>query len=225
MRQISLDIETTGLNTSDGHRIIEIGCIEIVDRRVTQNNFHYYLNPERESDLGALAVHGITSEFLRDKPKFSEVAESLCEFVKDAEVVIHNAPFDVGFIDYELKLMRSALGKLNNHCEIFDTLMLARKLHPGQRNSLDALCKRYGIDATNRTLHGALLDAELLAFVYLAMTGGQSVLFAEAQSHSSRRRTTTFRREVEQHPALSVVKATQEEQDAHEAFLEMLNKE
>ena len=225
MRQISLDIETTGLNTSDGHRIIEIGCIEIVDRRVTQNNFHYYLNPERESDLGALAVHGITSEFLRDKPKFSEVAESLCEFVKDAEVVIHNAPFDVGFIGYELKLMRSALGKLNNHCEIFDTLMLARKLHPGQRNSLDALCKRYGIDATNRTLHGALLDAELLAFVYLAMTGGQSVLFAEAQSHSSRRRTTTFRREVEQHPALSVVKATQEEQDAHEAFLEMLNKE
>ncbi|OGT23039.1 MAG: DNA polymerase III subunit epsilon [Gammaproteobacteria bacterium RIFCSPHIGHO2_02_FULL_42_13] len=224
MRQVSLDVETTGLNTSDGHRIIEIGCVEIVDRRVTRNNFHYYLNPERESDPGALAVHGLTNEFLRDKPKFSTVAESLCEFVKDAEVVIHNAPFDVGFIDYELKLMRSALGKLNNHCEIFDTLMLARKLHPGQRNSLDALCKRYGVDATNRTLHGALLDAELLAFVYLAMTGGQSVLFAEAQSHSSRRRTTTFRREEEQHPALSVVRATKEEQDAHDAFLEMLNK-
>lgn len=175
MRQIVLDTETTGLNPRTGDRIIEIACVELINRRLTGNNFHRYLNPERDSDPGALAVHGLTTEFLRDKPKFSEIAGELCNFVKDAEIVIHNAPFDIGFLDAELsKLGLSAFG--THVATITDTLQQAKELHPGKRNSLDALCDRYGISNAHRTLHGALLDAELLAEVFLAMTRGQDSL-------------------------------------------------
>ena len=174
MRQIVLDTETTGLEWIQGHRIIEIGCVEIINRRVTVNRYHEYLNPDREIELGAQQVHGISSEFLIEKPRFSEVAKDFLEYVRDAELVIHNAPFDVGFLDSELALLGREWGKTTDYCGIFDTLQLAREIHPGQRNSLDALCKRYDIDNAHRTQHGALLDAELLAEVYLSMTGGQT---------------------------------------------------
>jgi DNA polymerase III subunit epsilon len=175
MRQVILDTETTGLEVRDGHRIIEVGCIEIVGRRVTERRLHHYINPERASDDGALAVHGLTEEFLADKPKFAEVAAELLAFVADAEVIIHNASFDLEFLDAELK----RLGKppFAEHCaSVTDSLKLARELHPGKRNSLDALCERYQVSNAHRTLHGALLDAGLLAEVYLAMTRGQDTL-------------------------------------------------
>ncbi len=175
MRQIVLDTETTGLNARSGDRIIEIGCVEMVNRRLTGNNFHYYINPERDSDPGALAVHGLTTEFLSDKPKFAEIANQFCEFVRDAEIIIHNAAFDVGFIDAEFE--RLGLPKFAEHvASITDTLAQAKELHPGKRNSLDALCDRYGVSNAHRTLHGALLDSELLAEVYIAMTRGQDSL-------------------------------------------------
>ncbi len=175
MRQIVLDTETTGLNAKSGDRIIEIGCVEMVNRRLTGNNFHYYINPERDSDPGALAVHGLTTEFLSDKPKFAEIANAFCEFVRDAEIIIHNAAFDVGFIDAEFE--RLGLPKFAEHvASITDTLAQAKELHPGKRNSLDALCERYGVSNAHRTLHGALLDSELLAEVYIAMTRGQDSL-------------------------------------------------
>lgn len=175
MRQIVLDTETTGLNPRTGDRIIEVGCVELVNRRLTGNNFHRYTNPERDSDPGALAVHGLTTEFLRDKPKFAEIAAELCKFVGDAEIIIHNAPFDVGFLDAEFAKL--GLPKFDTHVvKIIDTLQQAKELHPGKRNSLDALCDRYGISNAHRTLHGALLDAELLAEVYLAMSRGQDSL-------------------------------------------------
>ena len=175
MRQIILDTETTGLNPKSGDRIIEIGCVEMLNRRLTGNNFHYYINPERDSDPGALAVHGLTTEFLSDKPKFAEIADAFCRFVQDAEIIIHNAPFDVGFIDAEMeRLGRPALQTFVK--KITDTLAQAKELHPGKRNSLDALCERYGVSNAHRTLHGALLDSELLAEVYLAMTRGQDSL-------------------------------------------------
>lgn len=175
MRQIVLDTETTGLNARSGDRIIEIGCVEMVNRRLTGNNFHYYINPERDSDPGALAVHGLTTEFLSDKPKFAEIANAFCEFVRGAEIIIHNAAFDVGFIDAEFE--RLGLPKFAEHvASITDTLAQAKELHPGKRNSLDALCERYGVSNAHRTLHGALLDSELLAEVYIAMTRGQDSL-------------------------------------------------
>ena len=175
MRQIVLDTETTGLNAKSGDRIIEIGCVEMVNRRLTGNNFHYYINPERDSDPGALAVHGLTTEFLSDKPKFAEIANPFCEFVRGAEIIIHNAAFDVGFIDAEFE--RLGLPKFAEHvASITDTLAQAKELHPGKRNSLDALCERYGVSNAHRTLHGALLDSELLAEVYIAMTRGQDSL-------------------------------------------------
>ncbi len=175
MRQIVLDTETTGLNARSGDRIIEIGCVEMVNRRLTGNNFHYYINPERDSDPGALAVHGLTTEFLSDKPKFAEIANQFCEFVRDAEIIIHNAAFDVGFIDAEFE--RLGLPRFAEHvASITDTLAQAKELHPGKRNSLDALCDRYGVSNAHRTLHGALLDSELLAEVYIAMTRGQDSL-------------------------------------------------
>ncbi len=180
MRQIILDTETTGLAPEEGHRIIEIGCIEIQNRRVTEHRFHRYLNPEREIDAGASEVHGLTLEKLRECPRFQDVALEFIEFVKGAELIIHNAPFDVGFINHELGLLGEAWGRLEDYCSIFDTLRLARERHPGQRNSLDALCKRYEIDNAHRNLHGALLDAELLSDVYLALTGGQSALVLDA---------------------------------------------
>ena len=180
MRQIVLDTETTGLEVSQGHRIIEIGCIELVNRRVTGNHWHYYFNPDREVDIGAFEVHGISNEFLQDKPQFAELAEDFYSYVKGAELVIHNAAFDVGFLNRELSRLDDPLAPLEDCCAILDTLMLARQKHPGQKNNLDALCKRYDIDNSQRSLHGALLDARILADVYLAMTGGQTSFGLEA---------------------------------------------
>ena len=178
MRQIVLDTETTGLEPGDGHRIIEIGCIELVDRELTGKHFHHYLNPERAVDEGAFRVHGLSNEFLKDKPLFVDISEELLAFIDEAELIIHNAPFDVGFLNAEFKRIGSKK-TIKDHCQIFDTLVYAREKHPGQRNNLDALCKRYDVDNTNRKYHGALLDAEILAAVYLAMTGGQRSLFTE----------------------------------------------
>ncbi|MGD9388748.1 MAG: DNA polymerase III subunit epsilon, partial [Gammaproteobacteria bacterium] len=186
-RQVVLDTETTGLEPAEGHRIIEIGCLELVNRRLTGRKFHQYLNPEREIDPGAEDVHGLSNAFLADKPRFADVAGEFLEFVEGAELVIHNAAFDLGFLDTELARLEPPGPALSRICGVLDTLMLARQLHPGQRNSLDALCKRFGIDNSNRELHGALLDAELLADVYLVMTGGQAelVLAAEPAGSSS----------------------------------------
>jgi DNA polymerase-3 subunit epsilon len=175
MRQIILDTETTGLEPADGHRVIEIGCVELIDRRLSGQHFHQYLNPERDIEDGALEVHGISREFLADKPVFADVVEEFLAFIEGAELVIHNAPFDIAFLDAELALL-GRTDRMGDHVAVTDTLELARELHPGQRNSLDALCKRYEIDDSSRALHGALLDAEILADVYLAMTGGQSDL-------------------------------------------------
>ncbi|MER3547419.1 MAG: DNA polymerase III subunit epsilon [Rhodanobacteraceae bacterium] len=176
MRQIVLDTETTGLEADRGHRVIEIGCVELVERRPTGRMFHRYLNPERASEAGALAVHGITDEFLADKPRFAEIVEEWLEFIRGAELLIHNAAFDVGFLDMELALCGSQYGRVTDHARVVDTLALAREKYPGQKNTLDALCKRFGIDNSHRELHGALLDARLLADVWLAMTAGQSAL-------------------------------------------------
>jgi DNA polymerase-3 subunit epsilon len=177
MRQIVLDTETTGLETSLGHRIIEIGCVEVVNRRLTGNHYHQYINPEREIDSGAFEVHGISNQFLADKPVFASVVDEFMAFIDGAELVIHNAPFDVGFINHELRLNASKFRRVEDYCGVIDTLAMARQKHPGQRVTLDALCKRYAVDNSARTLHGALLDAEILADVYLLMTGGQTNLF------------------------------------------------
>ena len=184
MRQIVLDTETTGLEVSLGHRIIEIGCIELLDRRVTGNHWHFYFNPEREIDAGAYEVHGISNEFLQDKHRFAELAEDFCEYVRGAELIIHNAAFDVGFLNHELTLLQTSYLPLEEICSVLDTLLLARQKHPGQKNNLDALCKRYDIDNSQRSLHGALLDARILADVYLAMTGGQTSLGLDAEQGS-----------------------------------------
>lgn len=176
MRQIVLDTETTGLEPKQGHRIIEIGCVEVIDRRITDNRYHQYINPEREIDEGAIEVHGISRAFLADKPRFVDIAEDFLSFISGAELIIHNAPFDVGFIDHELNLLNRQQDNISNICTVLDTLVLARKMHPGQKNNLDALCKRYNINNSLRDLHGALLDAEILADTYLAMTGGQTAL-------------------------------------------------
>ena len=181
MRQIILDTETTGLEPSDGHRIIEIGCVELVNRRITGNTYHQYIQPDRAIDAGAREVHGITDQFLADKPRFADIADEFLTFIRGAELVIHNAPFDVGFINHEFALLGKSVGSVSEHCTIVDTLAIARRLHPGQRNNLDALCKRYQIDNSQRDLHGALLDAEILADVYLAMTGGQATLSLESR--------------------------------------------
>ncbi|MES9904577.1 MAG: DNA polymerase III subunit epsilon, partial [Sedimenticola sp.] len=170
-RQVFLDTETTGLEHKQGHRIIEIGCVEMVDRRLTGNNFHQYLQPDRKIDAGAGEVHGITNEFLEDKPRFEALANDFMEYVNGAELIIHNAPFDIGFLNSELQMLKKEWGDLSSYCRVVDTLVMAKKLHPGQRNSLDALCKRYDIDNSHRELHGALLDSEILAEVYLFMTG------------------------------------------------------
>lgn len=176
VRQIVLDTETTGLETRDKHRVIEIGCVEVIDRKMTGHNYHQYLQPDRESDAAALDVHGITSEFLADKPRFNEVAAAFIEYIKGAELIIHNAPFDIGFLNYELSRLDGNWGTIESICTITDSLTMAREMHPGQRNSLDALCKRYEINNAHRELHGALLDSEILGDVYLAMTGGQVMM-------------------------------------------------
>ncbi len=227
MRQIVLDTETTGLEPSEGHRIIEIGCVELQNRRLTGNHYHQYLNPEREIDAGAIEIHGITNEQLADKPKFSDVAKDFLEFVKGAELIIHNAPFDVGFINNELVLMngKKTAPRIEEHCSVIDTLKLAREKHPGQKNDLDSLCKRYSVDNSSRTLHGALLDAEILADVYLAMTGGQTGLFEELRGSSKGGVVqTTVRRLDPNRPKLPVIAPTADELAAHRAWIEELDK-
>lgn len=223
MRQIVLDTETTGLEPSQGHRIIEIGCVELVNRRMTDNRFHIYLNPEREIDQGAIEVHGITNEFLADKPRFEEIVDDFLNFIRGAELVIHNAPFDVGFINHELKILNNNQ-TVSDMCKVLDTLVLARKMHPGQKNNLDALCKRYYIDNGHRELHGALLDAEILADVYLAMTGGQTRLSLEGSHEEGGHEAEKIRRLSSDRPALRVVKAVESELEEHEARLDAVDK-
>lgn len=226
MRQIVLDTETTGLSTAQGHRIIEIGCLELVNRRLTGREFHRFLNPDRNIDEGAERVHGISRDDLETEPRFPEIVDEFLEFVKGAELIIHNASFDIGFLEYELQLMKHAQPKIEDHATVLDTLALARKLHPGQRNSLDALCKRYEIDATKRNVHGALIDSELLANVYLAMTGGQTDLSLDDASAGARSgaRTKDDRAPGPASAKLAVIKATVEETAAHEAMLEKIRK-
>lgn len=226
MRQIVLDTETTGLDTAQGHRVIEIGAVELIDRQLTGRHFHYYLQPDRDIDEGAMAVHGITQEFLADKPRFADVVDHFLEFVTGAELVIHNAPFDVGFLNYELNLLSSKKGPIANYCEVLDTLQLARKLHPGQKNSLDALCKRYDINNSHRDLHGALLDSEILADVYLAMTGGQSLLSLEGENAENEVELDkiTGNRVCADRPPLLIFRATEEELQLHEQRLKSIDK-
>jgi len=225
-RQIILDTETTGLEPSEGHRIIEIGCVEMVNRRLTGNTYHQYLQPDRVIDAGAIEVHGITNEFLADKPRFADIAEEFMSFIRGAELVIHNAPFDVGFINAELSRLGQDWGKLDQHCSVLDTLVMARKLHPGQKNNLDALCKRYDVDNSNRELHGALLDSEILADVYLGMTGGQTALSlgGSGEASGSGPRAEEIRRLDLNRPRLKVIYADYEELQAHEQRLAAIEK-
>ncbi len=223
MRQVVLDTETTGLNPKAGHRIIEIGCVEMVDRQLTHNNLHLYINPDREIDAGAMKVHGITNQFLDDKPRFREIVDEFIQFIKGAELIIHNAPFDIGFLDHELHLCGNAYGAVSDYSTVFDTLVLARNKHAGQRNTLDALCQRYYVDNSNRQLHGALLDSELLAQVYLLMTGGQAQLFKEPESDTGQQSIMTQRvGRVVDCPELPVIKPSTEEQQSHQDYLSLL---
>lgn len=224
MRQIVLDTETTGLSTAHGHRIIEIGCLELVDRRLTGREFHCFLNPDREIDEAAQSVHGISREDLETAPRFPEIVDDFLEFISGAELVIHNAEFDVGFLEHEMTLMEHVQPRITDHATVLDTLSLARKMHPGQRNSLDALCKRYEVDASKRDVHGALIDSELLARVYLAMTGGQTAMSLDADvaapvaSVGGRRAGDGRAGDLN----LVVIRATDEEAAAHEAILEKI---
>ena len=224
-RQIILDTETTGLDRKSGHRIIEIGCVEIINRKYTGNEFHVYLNPERDSDPGALEVHGLTTEFLSDKPKFEEIYEDFINFVKDSELLIHNAEFDIGFLNHEIKLMSKKLNTVDKHVSaITDTLQIAREKHPGQRNSLDALVNRYEVGGYDRELHGALLDSKILGDVYLAMTGGQSTLdFTTQNEDLEQTNQTTSSNDSDLN--LKVVNLTKEEDQLHLDYLERMKEE
>lgn len=224
MRQIVLDTETTGLEPAEGHRIIEIGCVELIDRRLTGNTYHQYIQPDREIDAGAVEVHGITNESLADKPRFADIADEFLEFIKGSELVIHNAPFDVGFIDHEFKLLASSPGTVVDHCRVLDTLTMARRMHPGQRNSLDALCKRYEIDNSQRELHGALLDAEILADVYLMMTGGQVSLSLDSRTDSNGNHRAEIQRLTADREPLPVIRASEAECQAHAERLAAIEK-
>lgn len=226
MRQIVLDTETTGLEIAKGHRIIEIGCVEMINRRLTGNHFHHYINPQREIDQGAIEVHGITNDFLADKPVFDAIAASFVDFVRGAEVIIHNAPFDVGFLNSELQRLAVEGGRIEELCSITDTLIMARSKHPGQRNSLDALCQRYRVDNSQRDLHGALLDAEILADVYLAMTGGQTALqlSESGNDNDGHARAEQTIRLPARRTALPVIPASAEELAAHETQLQAIAK-
>ena len=223
-RQIILDTETTGLDRKSGHRIIEIGCVEIINRKYTGNEFHVYLNPERDSDPGALEVHGLTTEFLSDKPKFEEIYEDFISFVKDSELLIHNAEFDIGFLNHEIKLMSKKLNTVDKHVSaITDTLQIAREKHPGQRNSLDALVNRYDINGYDRELHGALLDSKILGDVYLSMTGGQSNLdFTTNDSHEKDLEEIT---EKTSRKKLKVVKVSAKEKARNLEYLSKMKEE
>lgn len=229
MRQIVLDTETTGLEPEQGHRIIELGCVELINRRRTGRQYHQYLQPDREIDAGAVEVHGITAEFLADKPRFADIVHEFLEFIKGAELVIHNAPFDVGFLDHELRLLGPSYGALAEYCTVLDTLGLARQMHPGQRNSLDALCKRYSVDNSQRQWHGALLDAEILVDVYLAMTGGQASLGLLPEEQPAQRNGVRGGRDLQRVPAargpLKVIHASEAELSAHGERLASIDKE
>lgn len=226
MRQIVLDTETTGLEHSQGHRLIEIGCVELINRKLTGRHFHCYVNPEREIDAGAIEVHGITNEMLVDKPLFAQIVNELIDFVRDAELIIHNAPFDLGFLNSELKLLGRS-ERIEQLCGVIDTLVMARQRHPGQKNNLDALCQRYFVDNSQRELHGALLDAEILADVYLAMTGGQTALAlasSEAENSSATQQSFEVRRSTAAVGSLKVVHASMDELAAHTQQLERIDK-
>ncbi len=224
MRQIVLDTETTGLEVSQGHRIIEIGCVELINRKLTGNHFHCYVNPGREIDQGAIEVHGITEEFLADKPPFESIAIDFIDFLRGAELIIHNAPFDLGFLDSELQRLPGPAVRMAELCTVTDTLVMARAKHPGQRNNLDALCQRYSVDNSQRELHGALLDAEILADVYLAMTGGQTTLqlSESGTDDGGHARAEQIVRLDMMRPALPVIAASAEERIAHEALLDSI---
>lgn len=226
MRQIILDTETTGIRVDEGHRVIEIGCLEMINRKLTDNRFHSYINPEREIEAGALAVHGISNDFLKDKPTFIHIAQSFVNFIKESELIIHNAPFDLSFLNKELNLVQQGLTPITDYCSIIDTLVIARKLHVGQRNSLDALCKRYGIDNTKRGFHGALLDAHLLAQVYLAMTGGQGSLFDVDKDNTSliEKKTDPIYTMLKKSYKLNILGADSSEMLSHQQYLEQMKK-
>lgn len=221
LRQIALDTETTGISHKLGHRVIEIGCIELFDRQITGQSFHAYLNPEREVDLGAFKVHGLSNHFLDSQPLFVDVVDDFLKFIGQSELIIHNAPFDLGFLNAELKLARSKK-RIEDRCSVIDTLVLAKKMHPGERASLDALCKRYFVDNSKRALHGALLDAKILAYVYLAMTGGQHSLFVKEQSKA------VLMSESADHPPLKtntpVLLCSPDEFLAHSKMIELIAK-
>jgi len=225
-RQVVLDTETTGLDPSQGHRVIEIGCIELLNRRPTRHHFPSFLQPDRAIDAEALRVHGITSDFLASQPRFPDIADEFLHFVQGAELIVHNAPFDLGFINHELRRCGRGQTVLEQFCAVVDTLLMARQRHPGQRNSLDALCKRYNIDNSQRTLHGALLDAEILADVYLAMTRQQDSLFVPATATEATLNRAEARRAASRHdrPPLPVIRADAEECAAHARYLDMLDK-
>jgi len=228
-RQIVLDTETTGMNQIgahyEGHKIIEIGAVEVINRRLTGNNFHVYLKPDRLVDPEAFGVHGIADEFLLDKPLFSDVADEFIDYIRGAELVIHNASFDIGFMDYEFSKLNRGIPKTDTFCKVTDSLAMARKMFPGKRNSLDALCSRYEIDNSKRTLHGALLDAQILADVFLMMTGGQtSMAFSVEGENQQAQGESTIQRVVRRSNALRVVLASDEEVVAHESRLDLVQK-
>ena len=225
MRQVVLDTETTGLDPAQGHRVIEIGCVEIINRKQTKRHYHCYLNPDRDIDAGAMEVHGITPAFLADKPRFYQVEAEFLDFIAGAELIIHNAPFDMGFLNAELKRSDSSRASLDGFCNVLDSLVLARQKHPGQRNSLDALCKRYGVDNTQRELHGALLDAEILADVYLVMTSGQRNLLLREEENSEQEVENRRLRTSKKRPALEVVKASASELQLHQDRLTEIDSE
>ncbi len=220
MRQIVLDTETTGLDPAQGHKIIEIGCVELLNRKLTGNHLHVYINPQREVEAAALEVHGISNEFLADKPLFTDVAQSFIDFVEGAELIIHNAPFDIGFLDHELAALKRGYKPMDQYCSILDSLVMARKKHPGQKNNLDALCKRYMVDNTQRELHGALLDAEILADVYLMMTGGQSSLSLGNDEDDQQSGGGFLQKLSADRKPLKIIRPSEEELAAHEARLQ-----
>jgi len=222
-RQIVLDTETTGLEPSQGHRIIEIGCVEMINRRLTGNNYHQYLQPDREIDEGAQAVHGISNEFLADKPRFPDVVKDFIEYLDGAELIIHNAPFDVGFIDHEFRLAGAEYGKVDTYCTVIDTLVMARKMRPGKKNNLDVLCKEYEVNNAHRDLHGALLDSELLAEVYLRMTGGQSALSLEGDDVTDAvNGEVSIKKLSSDRKPIRIIQASDEELNAHQAIIEKM---
>lgn len=224
MRQIVLDTETTGISPQNGHKLIEIACVEMIDRRLTGNHYQVYINPERPVDPGAFKVHGIGDDFLKDKPLFADVANDFLDYIQDSDLIIHNAPFDVGFLNHELRGLDKSISLIDKRCKVIDTLVLAKQKHPGKKNNLDALCRRYDVDNSGRDLHGALLDSELLALVYLAMTGGQSELFIEEKSVTFKAQSTVEKTTTTRNNPLPLVKVSEEELNEHADYLKFIDK-